>query len=171
MGYHDDAMPLDPNAIQVHINDPDNVVATYHNAMVQVRTGRMTRASLTRIESTMRLLRSRHKAGNVGLLAVVEDSAEPTDEDARERQREVIRTLLSDPRSYGAAVMPGSTTRSIMVRSFVRMLVLAQPSFHIANDVEGAARWLSDKLAPRTPDELIALVEHARSMAACSATT
>ncbi len=151
--------------LDVHIDDGDNVLASCRNVVVQVRTGRMTRAALTHIESVLRLTRARQRAEAVGMVAIIEETAEPPEAEVRARQAEVIKSLLSSPNSYSCAVMLGTSTRSMVLRSVIRMLVLAHRRFHIARDEQSAAAWLAERVGTFDADELMTLIAQARAIA------
>lgn len=158
-------MAFDPKRVEVHVHDANNVVASYDNVLVQVRIGQMDVTSLNRIESIARLLRTRHKKVPVGAIGIVEETAALTDPETRARQRQVMKALLADPRTYSAGVMPGDSTKAGLMRSFVRMILIGQPRFHVARDLTDASVWLADKLENRTPEELLAFAEHVRAIA------
>jgi hypothetical protein len=157
-------MAFDPKRVEVHVHDAHNVVASYANVLVQVRVGAMDITTLNRIESVARLLRTRHK-GPVGAIGIVEESADLTDPATRARQREVMKSLLSDPRTYSAGVMPGDSVKAGLIRSFVRMILIGQPRFHVAHDLTDACVWLSERLETHSPDELLSFAEHVRKLA------
>lgn len=99
------------------------------------------------------------------MVAIIEETAEPPEAEVRARQAEVIKSLLSSPNSYSCAVMLGTSTRSMVLRSVIRMLVLAHRRFHIARDEQSAAAWLAERVGTFDADELMTLIAQARAIA------
>jgi len=147
-------------ALEIVLCDADNTVAWAGNVCVQVRTGRMTAESLLHIESVARLMRVR-TTGPVGAIAVLEEGAELVSGDVRAKQREVITRLMSDPRTFMAAVIAGDGVKSALLRSVTRLP---------AADLPDAAAWMAEQLRTHTKARLLSIVAEVRAAAARAST-
>lgn len=158
------ASAFDRDKLEILLSDADNTIARYGNVMFQIRTGRMTLDALARIESTARLLRVR-TTGPVGGFAVLEESATVVPRDVRERQREVLAGLTNDPRTHLASVIIGDGVRATLLRSVIRLIAPRRPRVLMAANLVAAATWLEGALGEPPMAELLAAVEHVRSVA------
>ncbi len=158
-----------PGALEIVLCDADNTVAWAGNVCVQVRTGRMTAESLLHIESVARLMRVR-TTGPVGAIAVLEEGAELVSSEVREKQREVIARLMSDPRTFVAAVIAGDGVKSALLRSVTRLLTPRTPRIHAAANLPDAVGWMAEQLKTHTPARLMSIVAEVRAAAARAST-
>ncbi len=151
-------------SVEVHVRDADNVVLSYHNVLFHHRAGRMTVNSMDRIDTVVRLLLLR-QTGEVGAVTVVAETADVSDDAAREKQREVLKSLASHSRAHCVGVIEGGSSRASLQRAFARLSVFGLSRFHITADLQHATVLLARKLPDRTAEELLAVAQHARALA------
>ncbi len=158
---------MDPSQIGVDVHDANNVVLHHDNALVQFRTGELTRRGLEQIETALRLVRA-GRSGPTGAILILAEGAKTPDREVRELQREVINQMLTDERSHAAVVLEGSGLSTSLMRTFARTTMPRNGRLRLVRDADEAVRWIAQTLG-RRPEDLRALVERARALAASGA--
>lgn len=131
--------------LEVLVEDEGNLLARAGNVVIQVRRGMMSASVLDRMESAARLLRA-SSAGPVGGIAVIEEGAQLAGAELRTRQAQVVRALLSDPRTHLVSVVLGDSVGTRAVRTVMRVLLLGTPRLHTASTLEDGVAWLSARV-------------------------
>lgn len=151
--------------LEVVFRSPGNLQARFGNVLLQIRTGKLTLEMLDAIERGARLTRASSTRGKVGAIVIVDEGAELGDAAARKRQRELLREMLADKRSYVAVVVYGDGIRAPLIRTVTRMLTRGIDRLHWSDTPEDAIRWLCRELGNIDPGDLGKAVEEARALA------
>jgi hypothetical protein len=152
------------SALEILVEDEGNLLARLENVVIQVRTGTMNESVLDRMESAARLTRA-STTGPVGGIAVIEEGAALAGPELRARQAQVVRALVSDPRTYLVSVVLGDSVGTRAVRTVMRLLLLRAPRLHTAGSVGEGVDWLVARLGSPSRVVLASAVEQARTRA------
>lgn len=149
---------------EILVQEEGNLVARYRNVLIQIRSGAMTASVLDRIENGALLMRA-SSGGPVGAIAILEEGASLAGPAVRNRQMEVLRSLLSDPRTHLSSVVLGDSIGTRALRTFMRLALLGKPRVHAAATVDEAIDWLCKRLGTPTRAELRAAIATVRAKA------
>lgn len=154
---------FDARHVEVFLNTENVTVVGYRNVLVQVRTGHIGLEEVDGISAIVRTMRV-GQTGRCAMLAVLEETAEIPSQEVRARQGAAIRTLLEDPRSYGAVVIAGSGARATMLRAITRLLGVGRPRQAVCSTTTQAARWLAEQQIAEA-SVLVGLADYTRTLA------
>lgn len=144
-----------------------NVLARTGGAIVQVRSGALTSEVFSALTTTVRRLMSREH-GALGLLSLIEPSAEVVAEELRARQKEFVSRVLERPDVRMAVVNVGDDVAASMKRTMARMLVRPHERLRACKDIAEACAYVGPH-AGVPVQELAEMIEEARRVAARSA--
>lgn len=156
-------MGFERSLLEIVMRDEGFVVAVYDTVMVQVRTRPLRVADLEAIAAAAAKVVLGVGDEPVGFLGVLEEGAEPPEGAVRDAQRETMGRFIRDPRVHMAAVILGTSPRTTIHRTMLRLLGVGQPRMRVAGAIEDAADWLVERGVRVSPIELTEVAEHLRS--------
>ncbi len=153
---------FDLQQAELLLEDEGNLVVIYKVAMLQVRTGPLTLEILEFLVSSGRLSKMRRRARLVGLVSVLEESAEVPNGALRQRQIEVIKPVVSQDGCSMVGIIGATGIKGTLLRTAVRMTKLGLPNIAFFGSTNAAASWLSPRLGDLGVAELAEYIDWGR---------
>lgn len=156
-------MPFERSLLEIVMRDEGFVVAVYDTVMMQVRTRPLRVSDLEAIGAAAAKVVLGVGDQPVGFLGVLEEGAEPPEGAVREAQRATMGRFIQDPRVNMAGVILGTSPRTTIYRTMVRLLGVGQPRMRVVADIEEAADWLVERGVRVSPIEIADVATHLRA--------
>ncbi|MEW5850979.1 MAG: hypothetical protein AB2A00_19490 [Myxococcota bacterium] len=126
-------------------SDSGNTVVRWRSVMVQVRRGALSMEGVEGIGRAAQAARAA-MSGKMGALLILETTAEVPTPDVRDRQRDVLKSLMADERLHISSAVLGEGIAASMRRTVVRAIITGNPRVKVFSSVDDAVKHLAGTL-------------------------